>query len=185
MGPDRVPAALFRAPFSEGGPGSHHLLLRAARQYSGLDPSALGELRTGPWGKPAFSGAPDLHFSLTHSGQWWLCAFAPVPLGLDLQIHRSHADPAKLSRRFFHPREDAWLARNQYRDFFDLWCAKESWVKYTGHGFFDDPATFSVVDEAGHFPALEGVRLRLLPFVPGYSLCLCARGETAVEWRYL
>ena len=66
-----------------------------------------------------------------------------------------------------------------------MWCAKESWVKYTGHGFFDDPATFSVVDEAGNFPALEGVRLLLLPFAPGYSLCLCAREETVVEWHDL
>ena len=185
MGADHIPAAIFRAPFSEGGPGSHALQLRAASRYSGLSPAALGELRTGPWGKPSFSQVPSLHFSLTHSGQWWLCAFASVPLGLDLQIHRSHADPGRLSRRFFHPREDAWLAQNRYRDFFDVWCAKESWVKYTGHGFFDDPATFSVVDEAGNFPALEGVRLRLLPFAPGYSLCLCAREETVVEWHDL
>ena len=181
MGQDRTRAVLFRATFSEGGYGSHDLLLRAAQRYSGLDDAALGELETAPRGKPFFSRAPGLHFSLTHSGQWWLCAFAPVPLGLDLQIHRSHTDPAKLSRRFFHPREDAWLARNGYRDFFDLWCAKESWVKYTGHGFFDDPATFSVVDERGNFPSLDGAQLRLLPFAPGYSLCLCAREEMAVE----
>ena len=165
---------LFRAPFSEGAPRSRALLRRAASQYTGLADSALGPIAEGAQGKPYFSYLPHLHCSVTHSGDWWLCAFGAQPLGVDLQLHRSHAEPSRLSRRFFHPREDAWLARGQYRAFFDVWCAKESWVKYTGTGFFQDPASFSVVDETGSFPRLPGMSLQLLPFLPGYSLCLCA-----------
>ena len=183
MEADCTPVTIFLHPFREGGDGSHTLLVQATQRYSGLGPRALGELRTGPWGKPFFPQVPRLHFSLTHSGEWWLCAFSDRPLGLDLQIHRSYADPARLARRFFHPLEDAWLARAQYRDFFDLWCAKESWVKYTGRGFFDDPADFSVVDRQGRFPVRGGLQLCLLPFAPGYSLCLCARQIGAVAWQ--
>ena len=113
MEADCTPVTIFRHPFWEGGDGSHTLLVQAAQRYSGLAPGAFGELRTGPWGKPFFPQGPGLHFSLTHSGEWWLCAFSDRPLGLDLQIHRSYADPARLARRFFHPREDAWLARAQ------------------------------------------------------------------------
>ncbi len=164
---------IFSAPFSEESRTSHTLLYQAARQYSGLSASELGPLESTLRGKPSFSCAPHIHFSITHSGSWWLCGFSDAPLGLDLQIHRSHIPPSRLSQRFFHPLEDTFLARDDYSRFFDLWCAKESWVKYTGHGFFDDPGSFSVVSHDGRFPTMPGVILRLLPFTEGYSLCLC------------
>ena len=170
---DIQPVALFRAPFREDARHSHDLLYQAAEHRSGLSRGELGPLEIGPWGKPAFSQHPELHFSLTHSGAWWLCAFSSRPVGLDLQIHRSFSPPETLSRRFFHPREDAFLARSGYRDFFDLWSAKESYVKLTGRGFYLDPAAFSVVSPEGRFPSIPEGTLRLLPFQSGYSLCLC------------
>lgn len=166
---------IFCHPFSEGSRDSRALLNAAASRYAGIPDDCLGAVETGPRGKPFFSRMPYVHFSVTHSGNWWLCAFSSQLLGLDLQIHQSYTAPSKLSRRFFHPREDAFLAENRYRDFYDLWCAKESWVKYTGHGFFDDPATFSVVSSDSRFPVLDGVQFRLIPFASEYSLCLCAQ----------
>jgi len=166
---------IFRHPFAEGAQESRVLLLRAAAQYSGQSAAELGQVETGLHGKPFFPRQPQLHVSVTHSGDWWLCACSGQPVGLDLQIHRSHTDPAKLSRRFFHPAEEAWLAQRDHIPFYDVWCAKESWVKYTGTGFYQDPADFSVVDEQGSFPCMEHVQFRLLPTEPGYSLCLCAQ----------
>lgn len=168
------PVSIYYRPFQEGADHSHALLRQAAARYAGCPALCLGPIEQGPWGKPFFSGAPQLQFSLTHSGRWWLCAFSAAPLGLDLQAHHSYLSPAKLSQRFFHPAEDAFLSRTGYLRFFDLWCAKESWVKFTGRGFFDDPSTFSVASPSGSFPVQEGAQLRLLPFSPGYSLCLCA-----------
>lgn len=167
--------SIFRHPFSEGRKDSRAVLNAAASRYAGISDDCLLAVETGPWGKPFFSQMPHVHFSVTHSGNWWLCAFSSQPLGLDLQIHQTYTAPYKLSHRFFHPREDAFLAENCYCDFFDLWCAKESWVKYTGHGFFYDPATFSVVSSDHRFPVLDGVQFRLIPFAPEYSLCLCAQ----------
>lgn len=176
---------IFSAPFSEEGLTSHTLLYQAAQQYSGLSASELGPLESTPWGKPSFSRTSHIHFSITHSGSWWLCGFSDAPLGLDLQIHRSHTPPSRLSQRFFHPLEDAFLARDNYSRFFDLWCAKESWVKYTGHGFFDDPGSFSVVSHDGSFPILPGVVLRLLPFMQGYSLCVCSTNPSKIQFSPL
>ena len=171
---------IFRHPFSEDHRNSHALLFQAAERYSGLSASEMGTLETNPWGKPFFSSHPELHFSITHSGSWWLCGFSSAELGLDLQIHRSHAAPETLSSRFFHPLEDAFLLRDAYHRFFDLWCAKESWVKYTGHGFFDDPGSFSVVSSSGSFPSVKGACLQLLPFLEDYSLCLCTPEHSQV-----
>lgn len=173
---------IYRHPFHEDRRDSRALLLRAAGLHTGLSSEALGEVTVNQWGKPTLDG---LECSVTHSGSWWLCAVGDTPMGLDLQVHRSHSDPEKLSRRFFHPREDGWLAQMGYGRFFDLWCAKESWVKYTGTGFHQDPGTFSVVSEDGRFPVMAGVEFRLLPFGPGYSLCLCAQHPGEVSFRNL
>ena len=184
MGEDRA-VALYRHPFAEGGAGSRDLLALAARRHTGLPLSHFREIVCNPWGKPAFVREPHLHFSVSHSGGWWLCAFSPQPVGLDLQLHRAQADLARLSRRFFHPLEDRWLAREGYARFFELWSAKESWVKYLGRGFYLDPGEFSLVSPQGRFPVSplgEGTaRFLPLPFQEGYSLWLCARQIQRVE----
>ena len=114
-----------------------------------------------------------------------MCAVSEQSVGLDLQIHRSYLPPEKLSPRFFHPLEDQYLARRGYAPFFDLWCAKESFVKFTGRGFSTEPDSFSVVSEDGAFPAAENCVFRLLPFQEGYSLCLCAEDPGEIQFLSL
>ena len=173
MSPFSQDVTVFCHPYGECSHQSRALLYRAAAVYSGLSEAELGPVETTPQGKPFFPEHPDLHFSISHSGSWWMCGFSSHPLGLDLQIHRTHFSPKKLSRRFFHPVEDAFLDKKDYIPFFDLWCAKESWVKYTGHGFYDPPESFSVVSPEGRFPFVDGAAFALIPFQPDYSLCLC------------
>ena len=176
---------IFSTPSQEGDGLSHAHFYRSAQLYTGLTPEQLGAIQVTAWGKPFLPQHPDLHFSISHSGEWWLCAFASAPIGIDIQIHRSHLPPETLSPRFFHPVEDRFLALEDYRSFFDLWCAKESWVKFLGTGFSQDPESFSVVSADGSFPCIPGVSLQLHPFAPGYSLCLCARTPVQIHLRSL
>ena len=90
----------------------------------------------------------DIHFSLSHSGDYSACAFHTKPVGLDLQVHRECRREA-IARRFFHPAEYAWLEKTGFEAFFQVWAAKESYVKYTGSGIAGGLDTFSVVDENG------------------------------------
>lgn len=151
---------------------SHELLFRAAALQTGTQAYTLA--RT-PRGKPYFENSA-LQFSITHSGSFWMCAFGDVPLGLDLQQHRDSCRQRALSERFFHPAEDAFLRRENDRRFFDLWCAKESYLKYTGEGICDRLGAFCVVGEAGQFPCVQDAFLQLLDWQAEYSLCLCTPG---------
>ena len=126
---------------------------------------------------------PRLHFSISHSGMFWMCAFSGRPVGIDLQRHGSYVPPETLSRRFFHPLEDAFLQREGYQRFYDLWTAKESFVKFIGTGFYTEPETFSVVSESGEFPTASGAQLRHIPFREGYSLCLCSEEIDGIVLR--
>ena len=67
---------------------------------------------------------------------------APTEVGLDLQLH-TKGRKERISSRFFHPQENEYLRRCAYRDFFDIWAAKESYVKYTGQGIDENFASFT------------------------------------------
>ena len=182
LNPDMPSVTIFTAPYSEEDLHSHQLLCRAAMLLTGRDP---GSIARGPWGKPCFPNLPMLHFSISHSGEWWLCAFSDRPVGIDLQRCVSFVSPKTLSRRFFHPQEDSFLLQNSYEYFYDLWTAKENWVKFTGRGFYDEPESFSVVAEDGSFPSAEGTQLQHIPFRDGYSLCVCAEVIGTIIFREL
>ncbi len=53
-------------------------------------------------GKPYLTAAPDVHFSLSHSAAWAVCAVSDHPVGVDIQQCRSFKP--NIADRFFHPR---------------------------------------------------------------------------------
>ena len=168
---------IYYAPLPEGAGGSHRLLRRAAPQLTD------GTLARQANGKPYFSAAPELQFSISHSGGLWACAFADAPVGLDLQLHRPCRALA-LARRFFAPEEAAWLQVHGEAAFFDLWSAKESWLKYTGRGLSALQEAI-VVSPDGRFPVRADAQLQLLPVFDGFSLCVCTRGPAQIVFREL
>ncbi len=141
----------------------------AARHRPGLSrPLRRAE---GTWGKPYLPDAPDLHFSLSHSGDWAVCAVADVPVGVDLQQER----PLRVSpARRFAPEERAVLAalppEERSRRTFSLWACKEAYTKCTGLGLLCPFSSFLAERPAG------GYAVRVLPF-PGkcHHLALCLR----------
>ena len=84
-----------------------------------------------------------------------------------------------LARRFFALEEAEWLRSRGEAAFFDLWCAKESWLKYTGRGLSALPEAIVLAPD-GQFPARPDARLQLLPVFDGYSLCVCTQEPAQV-----
>ena len=154
-------------------------VLSAARQYAlarGLD--APSGVERSPHSKPRF--VPEgLSLSVSHSGEYWVCGIGAAPLGLDLQRHQPCRTQA-IAKRFFHPSETAWLNGQGPDAFFQIWTAKESYVKYTGEGITDAFALFSTVDPAGRIGSCGEALLQHLPFRDGYTLCLCTKGKASV-----
>lgn len=139
---------------------------------------ALADIETihkNKWGKPYYPNAPHIHFSISHSGDYWICGFSEEPVGIDLQEHRK-ANYSGLSKRFFHPLEDDYLKKNNYSYFFSVWAAKESYVKYLGTGFIKETESFSVVNGSLELRSNMGdAVIEHLPFMPNYSFCVCAQ----------
>ncbi|MCL1848164.1 MAG: 4'-phosphopantetheinyl transferase superfamily protein [Clostridiales bacterium] len=168
---------------------SDERIVRYAQDYTKEYPGAYAGndakidaamLRIAREGKPYFPHLPNLHFSLSHSGVYGACALASQQVGLDLQMH-SNRDLMKIARRFFHQDEYQFLEGDASTSFFQVWAAKESYVKYTGEGLARGFGSFCVVDKDGLLPAMGEVGFYHCEPWKGYSMCLCAKDVSAVE----
>ncbi|QCO68590.1 4'-phosphopantetheinyl transferase superfamily protein [Luteimonas yindakuii] len=90
-------------------------------------------------GRPRWPDAIGAEVSWSHSGGGLLMALARgLRVGCDLEWMRPRMHGLELARRFFHPREAAWLESLpvpvRERVFVRLWCAKEAVLKAHGRG---------------------------------------------------
>ena len=75
-------------------------------------------------GKPYFPDRPDLHFSISHTGELSLCALSDRPVGADIE---GIATPREgLPAYVFSPQELDWFRERgeTWEDFYTLWTLK-------------------------------------------------------------
>jgi 4'-phosphopantetheinyl transferase len=90
-------------------------------------------------GKPQLANHPSLQFNISHSQEYALFGFTLNHLiGVDIEHQRPMPDALKIAQRFFSAREYQMLEEvaieQQSKLFFQLWTAKESYLKATGTG---------------------------------------------------
>lgn len=94
-------------------------------------------------------GKPEhalVHFNLSHSGEYAVCAMAKKEVGCDIQ--KITAAREKIMRRFFSPEEERYVWQGKEpgekepdtkaERFTRIWTRKESYVKRTGEGLTQD-----------------------------------------------
>ncbi len=128
-------------------------------------------------GKPFLKNFPHIHFSLSHSGPWAVCAVGEAPLGVDVEQPRCTME---IARRFFKLEE---LPETEDKDYLlRLWTAKESFVKALGGGLTIPLDSFSVrltETEAILEQSLSPLPYKLQEFTAGdCRICLCATEPT-------
>lgn len=125
--------------------------LNAALRTYGLEERMM-EYELGQHGKPYFRDYPELHFSLSHSGDYALCTMGPQVNGND--IERVRGGRERVAQRFFAKEEAAWieeaaLPEEREERLFRIWTMKESFLKVTGLGMSLPLQDFAVITEDG------------------------------------
>ena len=120
-------------------------------------------------GKPVLRGCPDLHFSLSHSGNAVLCALDRHPVGADIEMIRRRSPEHLLS--VFSDRERASIeqAASPELCFTRLWTRKESYLKLTGEGLTGTKALREIPTEDTDMVHFETVIREAEDFL--YSVC--------------
>lgn len=105
----------------------------------------------GAFGKPQLDlrhGASDLHFNVSHSGDYSILALArSVRLGVDIELMKPSRDLTHLAHRVFHPDEVRLLEGSSDTEllerFYRIWARKEAAAKALGRGIGTDFTSFS------------------------------------------
>lgn len=121
-------------------------------------------------GKPYLSERPEWHFSLSHSGNWAVCALSDAPIGVDVEQYRDK-EFLSLADRFFTREEYERLRQCPKSEretlFFRLWTEKESLLKAAGTGLSGLSQCETLIGDYA---------FRSYP-LDGYALAVCTTGE--------
>lgn len=121
---------------------AERLLRYAVKTHLGNQEFAL---ETNAYGKPRIKGNPDFHFNLSHSGNWVVLACGNSEVGIDVENLRMDDKKQRLARRFFTPKEQDYVFQEEFeKRFFEVWTAKESYLKYLGTGLQKSLSSFCV-----------------------------------------
>lgn len=160
--------------------GAGLLLEYGTEDFSGNRAHCSVELL--PNGKPYLKNYPDVHFSISHSGDIALCTLSDFPIGADIQLCTDFKD--EICRRYFKKSETDYVAgaktpEEKRQRFFKIWTLKEAYVKMTGKGLgqFRD----FEIDLKDGISVKNSRQIKPLSFfefdIPDYKCALCICGE--------
>lgn len=151
-------------------------LLQLALEHAGI-PVASQIFAENQWGKPYLKHHNDIHFSLSHSGIWAVCAVSDENVGVDVELPRCSMAMAK---RLFRKEELEGLeALDRYHQadaLNRLWTAKEAFLKMLGKGLTLPLNSFTVrLDRTAVLEqSYTTLPYRLHEYRQGlYRICLC------------
>lgn len=160
------------------------LLLRCAFLREGYDEDLWRhvEIMTGSYGKPYILNCKDFFYSLSHSGEWVMCAVDDEETGADIQEIRE--SKMAVAKRFYSDEEYNRLLTyesdkdRQTTELYRMWTAKESCVKLTGRGigagisgYITDNTYTHIIDTQ----TCSQFSIRLYENIGGYIICVCSR----------
>jgi hypothetical protein len=120
---------VWTAPATESVEALTCLLSRATAA-----PKASLLIKRGLQGKPFLDSHPDVHFSVSNSGDLYVVAITRAgPVGVDIERIREVPEAAHIARRWLHDADPA--------QFFEHWTRREAHLKAIGTGLsgLDEP----------------------------------------------
>lgn len=103
--------------------------------------------RMNEFGKPLLLNLTDIHYNISHSGDWVVCAVDDAPIGIDVEV----IQPIELdiiAHEFFSKVEYDMLMlqdnHEKFTFFYKLWTLKESYIKAEGSGLSIPLNSFTV-----------------------------------------
>lgn len=88
----------------------------------------------GEFGKPYLLDYPDIHFNISHSGEYVVCAVCDIPIGIDIQEIKPY-NP-NVAKKICLPFELKQIEQSTDKasEFIKLWTRKEAALKAKGTG---------------------------------------------------
>ncbi|MEV7525389.1 4'-phosphopantetheinyl transferase superfamily protein [Streptomyces sp. NPDC091371] len=136
-----------------------------------------------PHGRPVVRGNP-VHFSLSHSGELCLLAFARTAVGVDIEAVPA-PEVAQEVGESLHPREAAELRGLREADkpaaFARVWARKEAYLKGLGVGLGRSMSLDYLGTEPGAVATVPGWTIGDVAADDGYAAAVAVQAEVVVS----
>ncbi len=162
-----------------------------SRYYIGLKTNTDSRnifFNIGEKGKPFLQNS-NIHFNISHSGEWVVAAFSEKETGIDIELIRE--PNYNVAKRYFS--EIEILNLNSTSDperkrqlFFDYWTIKESYLKAIGTGLTKSLSSFTVLFNEGNISITDDVNkedlyINQFDFDKDYKLSVCSYEESILK----
>ncbi|MCK0471193.1 4'-phosphopantetheinyl transferase superfamily protein [Halalkalibacter sp. APA_J-10(15)] len=133
------------------------------------------------YGKPLLRDRENIHFNISHSGNWIVCGIDDVPIGVDIEQVRQIDEG--IAKRFFSTTEYVWLQSkaeaDRVRYFYLIWTMKESILKNIGIGLSMATDSFSIELKEGQYHSTLDQNLQFKQFNidPTYVTSVCSKNK--------
>ena len=125
-----------------------HAELRRLLSEKLTDSASNLEILVDEHGKPYVDNDQNIHFNLSHSGDYALIAISDEgAVGVDIEHHDAKPNHLAIAQRFFTHNEYLYISSqsDQLVAFYEIWTYKEAYVKAIGRGIAYGLDSFSVV----------------------------------------
>lgn len=133
------------------------------------------------YGKPEIENSKNIHYNISHSSEYVVCAVSDVEIGIDIEKKRE-INCIDISSRYFSVEENGLIEGKTYKKsldaFYKLWTLKESYIKCCGKGFSIPLHSFSL-----HTMALDeelaygSYQFKSFEIKDSYHISVCQNGK--------
>ncbi len=170
-------------------------LRRVLGEMSNVEPAQVG-FHYERWGKPQLSTRQatvplgrNLHFNVSHSGEWALIAVAHTPVGVDVEVFNERISYRAIASQILSQREQIEWERLSGADresaTLQLWVCKEALLKAMGLGIAEGlkQVTFPLPIPEPHPFAPAAIDGQLQMHLEDDGSCRSNHWIDASEWR--
>jgi 4'-phosphopantetheinyl transferase len=128
--------------------------------------------------------AGELSFNLSHSGDVVVLAVSNFEVGIDVEQVKSRQSMLELAERFFSLQEQMCIknSSNPLQAFYQIWVAKEAYLKALGLGISAGLDSFSVMNKDNQLCAQVGAyHLTPLDLFDGYCAAVAAMNNEEIK----
>lgn len=149
------------------------------------------------YGKPFLKGYNNLHFNISHSEEYVVCALSSNNIGIDIEKIQN-IDFEAISKQFFSEQEQKYILGNNeiysinpLNRFYNIWTLKESYIKFLGIGMSMELNKFSLnINENGNIELKTNVKsimpnFKIIEFNKEYKMSVCFEESDEIDVKYI
>lgn len=145
-------------------------------------------------GKPYILGYENFHFNISHTDELIVCAVHYGPIGVDVEKVTAR-NYSKLVDKLFHKEEISYIYQENAifstDYFFDIWCSRESFIKFMGTGLSLEFWRYRIIRKTNKLlvaildEKVTQTNIQIINAIEGIRIAVCTEDYCGIEIKVI